>query len=78
MKNKTITTFVLVALMSIISMTAFAANTSGEEDLATLANPGDPGVDPGATPISDYLLPMLVLGVAIGYRLLRKKTEIVD
>ena len=26
------------------------------------------------TPISDYLIPMLLLGVAIGYRLLRKKT----
>ena len=77
MKNN-LKTLVVVLTLTLCSMTAFAANTSGEEDLATLANPGDPGVDPGGTPISGYLVPMLVLGIAIGYRLLRKKTEIVD
>ena len=76
MKNN-IKTLILALSLSVFSLTTFAANTSGEEDLATLANPGDPGVDPGATPIKDYLIPMLVLGVAIGYRLLRKKTVIV-
>lgn len=30
-----------------------------------------------ATPINDYLIPMLVLGIAVGFRLLRKKIEIV-
>lgn len=40
-------------------------------------NPGDPPVDPGVAPINDYLIPMLLLGVALGYHLLRKKTEIV-
>ena len=70
-------TLVIVLILSIFSMTTFAANTSGEEDLTTLAdNPaGAPG-DPGA-PINDYLLPMLVLGIAVGYRLLRKRTAIV-
>ncbi len=77
MKNN-LKTLIVVLILSIFSMTTFAANTSGDDDLATFAdNPaGAPG-DPGA-PINDYLLPMLLLGVAIGYRLLRKKTEIVD
>ena len=77
MKNN-LKTLVIVLILSIFSMTTFAANTSGEEDLTTLAdNPASAPGDPGA-PINDYLIPMLVLGIAIGYRLLRKKTEIVD
>jgi hypothetical protein len=31
-----------------------------------------------ATPINDYLIPMLVLGIAIGFRLLKKKTKTVN
>ena len=72
-----IKTLVLVLIISIFSLTTFASNTTGEEDLATFTNPGDPGGDPGASPINDYLLPMLVLGIAVGYRLLRKRTAIV-
>lgn len=34
--------------------------------------------DTVTTPINDYLIPMLVLGIAIGYRFLRKKTETVN
>ena len=75
MKNN-IKTLVIVFALSICSLTTFAANPSGEEDLSTFANPGEPGGDPGA-PINDYLIPMLVLGIAIGFRLLRKKTAIV-
>ena len=75
MKNN-IKTLVIVFALSICSLTTFAANPSGEEDLSTFANPGEPGGDPGA-PINDYLLPMLVLGIAIGFRLLRKRTAIV-
>ena len=75
--NNSIKTFVLVLVFSIFSMTSFAANTVDDEDLATFVNPGDPAGDPGATPINDYLIPMLVLGIAIGFRLLKKKTEIV-
>ncbi len=76
MKNN-IKTFVLVFVFSIFSLTTFAANTLDDEDLATFVNPGDPAGDPGATPINDYLIPMLVFGIAIGFRLLRKKIEIV-
>ena len=75
MKNN-IKTLVLVFVFSIFSFTAFAANTTGEEDLTTFTNPNDPGADPGA-PIDDYLIPMLVVGIAIGFHLIRKKTEIV-
>jgi hypothetical protein len=43
-----------------------------------IGNPGDGfnGGDPGSVaPINDYLIPMLLLGVALGYRLVRKKTQ---
>ena len=40
-------------------------------------NPLNPGEDPGVSPINDYLIPMLVIGIAIGFHLLRKKTAIV-
>ena len=76
MKNN-IKTFVIVFVFSIFSMTSFAENTTGEEDLSTFANPGEPGGDPGVSPINDYLIPMLVVGIAIGFHLIRKKTEIV-
>jgi len=33
--------------------------------------------DNEVVPINDYLVPMLVLGILLGYRLLRKKTETV-
>jgi len=72
MKNN-IKTLVLVFAFSIFSVTTFAANSSGEEDLSTFAdNPaGAPG-DPGA-PINDYLVPMLLIGVIGGFYWLRKK-----
>ena len=76
MKNNIIT-FVLVFVLSIFSLPAFASNTTDEEDFIAFVNPGDPAGDPGATPINDYLIPMLFLGIIIGFRLLKKKTEIV-
>ena len=74
MKNN-IKTLVLVLITSIFSLTAFASNTLSDEDLATFTNPGDPAGDPGATPINDYLVPMLLLGSIIGYRMLNKKKK---
>lgn len=76
MKNS-IKTLVLVIALSTFSMTLYAANPDGEEDFTTNSDPGDTGGDPGVVPINDYLIPMLVLGFVIGYRLMRKKTEIV-
>ena len=61
---KTILTFVLVLAVS--SMFAQPAEPGGDLD------PEDGDLNPA--PISDYLLPMLVLGVATAYVLLRKKT----
>jgi hypothetical protein len=34
-----------------------------------------PDTTDNAAPINDYLVPMLVLGIVLGYRLLRKKTQ---
>ena len=76
MKNN-IKTFVLVLIFTIFSLTTFAANTTGEEDFIAFVNPGDPAGDPGMTPINDYLIPMMVLGIAIGFHLLKKKPETV-
>lgn len=36
-----------------------------------------PDTTDNEAPINDYLVPMLLLGVVLGYRLLKKKTEIV-
>jgi hypothetical protein len=36
-------------------------------------NPGDPPVDPGISPINDYIIPMMVLGMALGFFMLKKK-----
>jgi hypothetical protein len=65
----------LIAIVSLFTCLIFASNTPGEEELATFANPEGPGVDPGATPINDYLIPMLLMGVILGYRLLKKNSE---
>ena len=35
--------------------------------------PFDPGQDPGTLPINDYIIPMLLIGIVIGYRLLKQK-----
>ena len=37
--------------------------------------PFDPGQDPGAAPISDYLLPMLLFGITLSFFLLKKKNK---
>ena len=70
MKNN-IKTLVLSFALSIYSMTTFAAN-SGEEDFITMADPSDPGSDPGA-PIGDYIIPMLIFGIALSFYLLKKR-----
>lgn len=35
--------------------------------------PSDPGQDPGAAPISDYIIPMLLFGIALGFFLFKKR-----
>ena len=70
MRNN-IKTLVLSFAISIYSMTTFAAN-SGEEDFITMVDPSDPGSDPGA-PIGDFIIPMLILGIALSFYLLKKR-----
>ena len=33
-------------------------------------------VDANGTPISDYIIPMLLIGIVIGYRLLKQKNQL--
>lgn len=70
MRNN-IKTLVLSFALSIYSMTPFAAN-SGEEDFIAMADPAGPGSDPGA-PIGDFIIPMLILGIALSFYLLKKR-----
>ena len=71
MKNN-IKTLVLSFALSIYSMTTFAANSSGEEDFIAMFDPSDPGSDPGA-PIGDFIIPMLIFGIALSFYLLKKR-----
>lgn len=63
---KTIVTFVM--LIAVTSMFAQITPTDPDGD----PDPEDGDLNPA--PISDYLLPMLVVGVATAYVLLRKKS----
>ena len=36
-------------------------------------DPLDPGTDPGVSPINDYIVPMIVLGIVLSFFLLKKK-----
>jgi hypothetical protein len=74
--KKKLNKVVFVILVLLFTCFTFASNTTGEEELATFANPEGPGADPGTSPINDYLIPMLLFGVVLGYRLLKKKKKI--
>jgi len=36
-------------------------------------DPLDPGADPGVSPINDCIIPMMVLGMALGFFMLKKR-----
>lgn len=59
-----------IALLILFTCNTFATNTTPEEEILSVV---DPGVDPGSTPINNYILPMLILGIALSYRLMKKK-----
>ena len=59
-----------IVLLALVTCNIFATNTATEEEILSVV---DPGVDPGSTPINNYILPMLILGIALSYRLMKKK-----
>lgn len=61
-----------IFLLALLTCNTFATNTVDEEEILTVV---DPGVDPGGTPVDTYILPMLFLGIALSYHLMKKKTE---
>jgi len=61
-----------IVLLALLTYNTFATNSVDEEEILTVV---DPGVDPGGTPVDTYILPMLFLGIALSYSLMKKKTE---
>ncbi len=64
---KTKFTQIFYSFVFILTMNNLSAQEPFEPD----------AIDPADSPIDDYLVPMLVVGIAVGFHLLRKKTEIV-
>ena len=71
MKNKAIKT-VVFCLIFFSSMNGIAQGPAAEDSSGTSGNLES--VDP-ATPINDYIIPMLLLGAVLGFSLLKKKTS---
>ena len=53
----------------VLSFLLFSSSLIFAEDL----NPLDPGSDPGVSPINDYIIPMIVLGIVLSFIFLKKK-----
>ena len=68
MKNKAIKT--IVFCLAILSSRNGIAQQPGIEDAISNLE----GTD-AAAPISDYIIPMLLIGIVIGYRLLKQKNQ---
>ena len=71
MKNKAINT-VVFCLILLSSLNGIAQGGPGTEDSGTTGNLET--TDP-ATPINDYIIPMLLLGAVLGFSLLKRKTN---
>ena len=69
MKNKAIKT-ILFCVMIVSSINAIAQPS--DEDFSSNLE----GTDATTSPISDYIIPMLLIGVVIGYRLLKQKKQL--
>ena len=68
--NKVIKT--ILTLVLFLSLSSAFAQPGGEPDAGGSEDNGGSQLDPA--PIGDYILPMLILGVATAYVLLRKKS----
>ena len=55
---------IFYAFVFVLTMNSMCAQETFEPDT------------PDTAPINNYLIPMLLLGVGIGYHLLRKKTQV--
>jgi hypothetical protein len=71
MKNKVIKT-VVFCLIFLSSLNGIAQSGPGSEASGTEALEG---TDPIASPINDYIIPMLLLGAVLGFSLLKRKTN---
>ena len=53
----------------VLTFLLFSSSLIFAEDL----NPLDPGSDPGVSPINDYIVPMIVMGIVLSFIFLKKK-----
>lgn len=73
MKNKVINT-VLFCLILLSSVNGVAQPGEGAD--TTGGAPSLEGTDAIASPINDYIIPLLLLGVVIGFSFLKKNTNV--
>ena len=72
MKKNIIKTIVFcVMIVSSINGIAQPGDDDASTIIGNLENP-----DASTTPISDYIIPMLLIGIVIGYRLLNQKKQL--
>ena len=67
MKNKVINT-VMFCLILLSNLNGIAQEAPGDDDFFENLEDPDPPL-----PINDYIIPMLLIGIIIGYRLLKQK-----
>ena len=67
MKNKAINTLVF-CLILLSNLNGIAQEAPGDDDFEGILEDLDP-----PAPINDYIIPMLLIGIIIGYRLLKQK-----
>ena len=70
MKNNALK-IIVFCLITLSSFNSIAQ--PGVEDASGTGNLE--GTDAAASPISDYIIPMLLIGIVIGYRLLKQKKQ---
>ena len=74
MKNKVIKD-VVFCLIFLSSLSGIAQPSSGTADATGTLALEDTTAD-AAAPINDYIIPMLLIGVVIGFRLLKKNSNV--
>ena len=71
MKNNAIK-IIVFCLITLSSLNSIAQIPGTEDDIAN----GNLESTTSDAPISDYIIPMLVIGIVIGYRLLKQKKQL--